>query len=213
MQRETPVIVPPVPTPDARISIAPSLSFRPGGCLVDRRIRRVAESLQQHINGPVRRRLSVPRATAPDIPRTPSVNMSLATYARRSMRHSRLMISGIVKVKGILRVAAMNARAIPVLPLVGSISFPERNRPRFSASPTIAAPTRHLTEYDGLRPSIFARIVAEIPAVTWLSRTNGVRPTDRELSSNQCGIWGLPRPKMACASEGLIACEGRPIPW
>jgi len=73
---------------------------------------------------------------------------------------------------------------MPVLPLVGSISsLPGDRMPCFSASHTMDAPTRHLTEYAGLRPSIFASTVARAPWVTLLSRTSGVRPMLRELSS------------------------------
>ena len=100
-----------------------------------------------------------------------------------------LMVSGIVKVSGMLRAAATNASAMPVLPLVGSTSsLPGPSRPRRSASQTIAAPIRHLTEYAGLRPSILPSTVAGAPSITRLSRTSGVRPIDFELSSNQRDI-------------------------
>ena len=43
---------------------------------------------------------------------------------------------------------------------------------------------RHLTEYEGFRPSILAQtVVLEFPA-TWFNLTNGVFPMLRELSSN-----------------------------
>ena len=74
---------------------------------------------------------------------------------------------------------------MPVLPLVASmIALPGLSTPRFSASHTIAAPMRHLTEYAGLRPSIFASTVACAPLVRLLMRTSGVRPIDAALSSN-----------------------------
>jgi hypothetical protein len=57
------------------------------------------------------------------------------------------MVSGMVKVIGMPRAAATNARAIPVLPLVGSIySRPGPRCPFSSASQIIEAPIRHLTE-------------------------------------------------------------------
>src|SRR5260370_10051612 len=81
------------------------------------------------------------------------------------------------------RAAAANASAMPVVPLVGSISsLPGRSTPRFSASQIIDAPMRSFTEYAGLRPSIFARMVARAPSVTRLSFTSGVRPMLSELS-------------------------------
>jgi hypothetical protein len=84
---------------------------------------------------------------APGIPRDPSVNTNLAPYAANSLRRSRLIVSGIVSVIGIPLAAATKARAMPVLPLVGSTnSLPGPSKPRCSASHTIAAPIRHLTE-------------------------------------------------------------------
>src|SRR4030042_3652237 len=80
--------------------------------------------------------------------------------------------------------AATKARAMPVLPLVGSmISIPGLSTPFFSPSQIILAPIRHLTEYEGLRPSIFARIVALSPLAILLILTNGVLPIDNALSS------------------------------
>src|SRR5579862_9294425 len=91
-----------------------------------------------------------------------------------------------------LRAAATNASAIPVLPLVGStISLPGPSRPRFSASQISAAPMRHFTEYAGLRPSIFASTVAGAPSSTRFKRTSGVWPIERELSAYQLDISHL----------------------
>ena len=43
---------------------------------------------------------------------------------------------------------------------------------------------RHLTEYEGFRPSILAQtVVLGFPA-TWFNLTSGVFPILRELSSN-----------------------------
>ena len=53
----------------------------------------------------------------------------------------------------------------------------------FLPSQIILAPIRHLTEYEGLRPSIFARIVALSPWAILLILTNGVLPIDNALSS------------------------------
>ena len=63
------------------------------------------------------------------------------------MRRSRLIVSGIVRVTGMPRAAATKARAMPVLPLVGSmISWPGPSSPSFCACQIIAAPMRHFTE-------------------------------------------------------------------
>ena len=73
---------------------------------------------------------------------------------------------------------------MPVLPLVGSTtSVCGLISPFSSASQIMAAPTRHLTEYAGLRPSILARTVALVFPVTRLRRTSGVWPIDSELSA------------------------------
>ena len=58
-----------------------------------------------------------------------------------------LIVSGIVRVRGIPRDAVTKARAMPVLPLVGSISSrPDPSSPSFSACQIMAAPIRHFTE-------------------------------------------------------------------
>ena len=73
--------------------------------------------------------------------------MSLAPKAASTLRRSMLMVSGMVRVMGIPRAAATKARAMPVLPLVGStISLPGPSSPFCSASQIIDAPMRHLTE-------------------------------------------------------------------
>ena len=57
------------------------------------------------------------------------------------------MVSGMVKVSGMPFEAATKARAMPVLPLVGSISsLPGPSKPSFSAWAIMAAPMRHFTE-------------------------------------------------------------------
>ena len=55
----------------------------------------------------------------------------------------------------------MNANAMPVLPLVGSMIFvPGWRSPSRSAAWIIDSPMRSLTEHIGLKLSSFARIVA-----------------------------------------------------
>ena len=93
------------------------------------------------------------------------------------------MVSGISSVTLYPRAAPTNASAMPVLPLVGSISsLPGVSTPRFSASQIMDAPMRHFTEYAGLRPSILASMVTGGPPVTRFSLTSGVRPMLKELS-------------------------------
>src|SRR5665213_1554238 len=83
---------------------------------------------------------------------------------------------------------------MPVLPLVAStMDMPGFNTPRSSASHTMAAPIRHFTENDGLRPSTLARIVARLPGSMRLMRTSGVRPMDLVLSS-KIGMLHLVEP-------------------
>ena len=83
----------------------------------------------------------------PAMPCAPSVSTRLAPNALSTLRRSTDMVSGMVSVMGYPRAAATKARAIPVLPLVGSISaLPGFRMPRFSASHTMDAPIRHFTE-------------------------------------------------------------------
>src|SRR5579884_188142 len=118
------------------------------------------------------------------MPEEPSVRMRLAPKARNTLRRSSDIVSGMVRVIGYPRAAATKASAMPVLPLVGSISaLPGLRRPRFSASHTIDAPMRSFTEKAGLRPSTFARTTARAPLTTRFRRTSGVRPRLYELSS------------------------------
>ena len=120
----------------------------------------------------------------PSCPVRPGVRISLAPNATSTLRLSMVMVSGMVSTHSMPRDAAANASAMPVLPLVASMMvLPGPNRPRFSASATMAAPMRHLTEYAGFRPSILASTVAEAPAVIRLILISGVRPMDWELSS------------------------------
>ena len=67
------------------------------------------------------------------------------------MRRSLLMVSGIVRTHLMPRAAHTIARAMPVLPLVGStmtVSGPMR--PASSAASSMATPIRSLTELAGL---------------------------------------------------------------
>ena len=84
---------------------------------------------------------------APFIPTAPGVSTSFAPRATSTFRRSMLIVSGMTRTHSYPRAAAAKASAIPVLPLVASrIALPGFSSPRFSASHTIDAPIRHLTE-------------------------------------------------------------------
>ena len=120
---------------------------------------------------------------APFMPSAAGVRTRSAPSDRIIARRSRLMLSGMQSVRRYPRAAQTNASAMPVFPLVGSTTFmPGLRSPRFSASQIMFAPTRHFTEYAGLRPSILARTVASVWAASVLIRTSGVLPMASELS-------------------------------
>src|ERR1035441_9886051 len=173
--------------PETSTSIPPSVSSQISGPVVRKWISGLAGFLNC-CNSTKRAgseaTISSARAMEPAIPSEPSVRIRLAPSALSTLRRSTDMLSGMVRVMGYPRAAATNARAIPVFPLVGSMSaLPGFRMPRFSASQTIEAPIRHFTEYAGLRPSILASTVALPPSVTRLRRTSGVQPMLKELSS------------------------------
>jgi hypothetical protein len=139
-------------------------------------------------------RISVALAIAPFIPSGPGVSTRFAPSSASTRRRSRDIVSGIVNVILYPRAAATNARAIPVLPLVGStISIPGFSTPRFSASQIIAAPMRHFTEYAGFLPSILANTVALAPSVTRFNLIRGVFPILKELSAYTFAMMNLCR--------------------
>src|ERR1019366_8897550 len=180
-------MVPPVPMPKTSTSIPPSVSSQISGPVVRKWISGLAGFLNC-CNSTKRAgseaTISSARAMEPAIPSEPSVRIRLAPSALSTLRRSTDMVSGMVSVMGYPRAAATKARAIPVFPLVGSMSaLPGFRMPRFSASQPIEAPIRHFTEYAGLRPSILASTVALPPSVTRLRRTRGVAPMLKELSS------------------------------
>src|SRR4051812_40873185 len=76
------------------------------------------------------------------------------------------------------------ASEMPVLPLVGSrIVHPGRNRPRSSASSTIASAARSLIEPVGLRSSSLAQRRTSGLGDSVGSPTSGVLPTEASRSS------------------------------
>ena len=120
---------------------------------------------------------------APFIPFGPSVSTNSAPSIASKVLRSRDMVSGIVSVSLYPLAAATKARAMPVLPLVGSmITVSLVSRPLFSASSIIAMPIRSLTLDSGLKNSHFNKISAPIPSVTLFNRTKGVRPIVSTMS-------------------------------
>ena len=87
---------------------------------------------------------------APGMPFGPSVRTSSAPKARSMRRRSIDIVSGMVRRSGYPRDAQTKASAIPVLPLVGSITTvscePGLSLPSRSAAQIMAAPIRHFTE-------------------------------------------------------------------
>ncbi len=101
MYRETPVIVPPVPTPETSTSIAPSVSFQISGPVVFSWIAGFAGFLNccgrnQRFGSAAA--ISSARLIAPFIPSEPGVRMSVAPRAASTRRRSMLKVSGIVSV-------------------------------------------------------------------------------------------------------------------
>ncbi len=96
------------------------------------------------------------------------------------------------------RIAATMASAIPVLPLVASISVsPGLMRPRSSALRIIQSAGRSFTEPAGLLPSSLHRMTLVVLPGSRLSRTSGVLPT---VSSIVFHVVPLIRPPPARAA-------------
>ncbi len=100
--RETPVIVPPVPTPETRTSIAPSVSSQISGPVVRSWIAGLAGFANccgmKNRPGSDATSASALRI-APVMPSAPGVRTRFAPNAARTFRRSRLIVSGIVSVK------------------------------------------------------------------------------------------------------------------
>jgi len=86
-----------------------------------------------------------------------SYNMGIIVDYISKLTLSALILAGIVMINLYPREAAIKAKAIPVLPLVGSINVvnPGRILPSFSASTTMEYPILSLTEAAGLKYSSF----------------------------------------------------------
>src|SRR5215218_8215610 len=77
------------------------------------------------------------------------------------------------------------ARAIPVLPLVGTTTTerPGLTSPASSAASIIATPIRSLTEPPGLKYSSLAQTCPGSPSARRSRRTSGVPPTTADASA------------------------------
>src|SRR5580698_2411378 len=161
-------------------------------------------------------RISFALAMAPFIPFGPGVSTISAPKAFSSTRRSMLIVSGIVRISLYPFTAATNARAIPVLPLVGSIRMvsPGLIRPAFSALSIMANPMRSFTLAAGFRLSSLATTVAGKPADTRFRRTKGVRPISsvtfaaiRAIFYLLVAFSGKPSKRRIIGPEGWI-CVG-----
>src|SRR5208337_698880 len=93
-------------------------------------------------------RISSALAIAPGMPLGPSVKINSAPYALSIRRRSRDMVSGIVRTNGYCLAAQTNARAIPVLPLVGSITVT-------SFCPGFSFPCASAAQIIGPNPALY----------------------------------------------------------
>jgi hypothetical protein len=116
--------------------------------------------------------------------------------------------------------AQTKARAIPVLPLVGStiVVSPGRMRPSCSAASIIAAPIRSFTEAIGLSDSSFTTISAEPSLGIRLSLTSGVLPIISVMLDamplNRTALPFLTRlPQKSSASIGIYRHLSASIDW
>ncbi|MBT9162661.1 MAG: hypothetical protein DDT27_01220 [Dehalococcoidia bacterium] len=175
----TPVIVPPVPTPETRISTLPSVSLQISSAVVRRCISGFAGFLNcwgmKHLGFSAAN--SSAFLIAPFIPSAPGVSTSSAPKADKSCLRSRDMVSGMVRISRYPRAAQTKARAMPVLPLVGStITVSLLISPFSSASTIIDTPMRSFTLLMGLKDSSFATTSASNPSVMRFNLTSGVFP-------------------------------------
>ncbi len=124
MTSATPVMVPPVPTPATTKSTLPSVSRQISSAVVLRWISGFAglENCWGMKLFGICLFSSSALAMAPFMPLAPSVKTSFAPRIFNSLRRSRLIVSGIVRISFNPFAAATNASAMPVLPLVGSMS-------------------------------------------------------------------------------------------
>src|SRR5262245_37890460 len=204
----TPVIVPPVPTPEMSASTFPSVSFQISSAVV----RRCTSGLAGFLNCcgmnafGILARSSFAFSIAPGMPFERSVSTSFAPNARSTARRSGLIDSGIVSTHSYPFTAATKASAIPVFPLVGSTITvsPGVMSPSRSAASIIESPIRSFTLAAGFWLSSLATICGRTPAATRFRRTSGVRPTSSQtlLAMFMRGL--LLRPRILARRIGVI---------
>src|SRR5215470_10055250 len=127
---------------------------------------------------------SFARRIDPLLPSSAGVNSSAAPYSSSSWRRSILTFSGSTARNRYPRRRASIARAMPVLPLVGSMMIRGvlgKRSPLASASSSIASAMRSLTEPDGLAPSSFAHRRTPGAGPKLGSSTRGVLPIARSI--------------------------------
>ena len=184
----TPVMVPPVPTPATTMSTAPSVSFQISSAVVTLWMAGLAAF--SNCDGltafGVEASSSCARAMAPFMPFSAGVSSSRAPSSASILRRSIDMLSGMHRIRRRPLAAATKASAMPVLPLVGSISTVSASmRPCASSASIIATPMRSLTEATGLKNSSLASTVALAPysADRRGNRTSGVSPMVSTMES------------------------------
>mmetsp|Transcript_26476 Transcript_26476/g.56333 ORF Transcript_26476/g.56333 Transcript_26476/m.56333 type:complete len:220 (-) Transcript_26476:171-830(-) len=172
---ETPEMVPPVPTPDTNTSISPSVSLHTSGPVVSLCTFALASfsnccSMTPFPSNPST--ISFALASAPGTAVSLGVNTTSAPSAISIILRSTDMVSGMVSMHLYPRSRAMNARAMPVFPDVGSTrtDSPGVMRPLASASSIRERPRRSLTEEQGPRdssfPSSFTPLLTSTPWAT-----------------------------------------------
>ena len=149
----TPVMVPPVPTPETKKSTWPSVSAQTSSAVVLRWISTLAwfSNCRARIAPGVLATISSALARAPPMPSGPGVSTSSAPKARSTARRSFEKVSGSAMITLYPRAAPTQASAIPVLPEVASTMVPPGlSEPSASAASTIATPMRSFTDFAGL---------------------------------------------------------------
>ena len=188
MTSAIPVNVPPVPTPLTTTSTLPSVSCQISSAVV----RRWTSGLAGFSNCCSMTALgssstsSLARSTAPAMPLDAGVNSVSAPSSPSILRRSTVMLSGMVRIRRYPLAAQTNARAMPVLPDVGSTrTAPGPMRPSASAASIMARPMRSLTEARGLKNSHLPTMSAAQPAsaASLLRRTSGVAPMVSRMPS------------------------------
>ena len=163
----TPVIVPPVPTPETKMSISPSVSFQISSAVVRRWISGLAGF--SNCCGMTAPGISALQLLGLGDRALHALRRLASARARRRgarsiLRRSSDIVSGIDQDQPVARAAATKASAMPVLPEVGSTSVPPGLiAPAASSASIMLTPMRSLTLAIGLKNSSLARMSASTP--------------------------------------------------